>query len=142
MKKLLGLVLILCVYACASYNALVATREDLNNSVKEYNDLIGQNDFEKAKLFAVDAVRQEFAARMEAAKNIRVAGYRISNIDYEEVKGAEIVKVQFDYYLPASNALKTLVDEQVWSFVYVKEEGRKRWKLMTPFPDFTSSFPK
>jgi len=142
MKKLLAIpVLILCVCACTSYNALVADRDELNNSVKEYNDLIRQNDFGKAKSFAADAVKQEFAARAEAAKNVRVTGYRILNTDYEDFKGAQIVKVQFDYSLPPSNTLKTLVDEQLWSFVYVKEEGRKRWKLMTPFPDFTSSFP-
>jgi hypothetical protein len=143
MKKLLAVPLvILCVFACTSYNALVADRDELNNSVKEYNELVRGNDFVKAKSFAVDAVRQEFAARAEAAKNVRVAGYRILNIDYEDYKGAEIVKVQFDYYLPGSNTLSTLVDEQVWSYVYVKEEGQKRWKLMTPLPDFTSSFPK
>jgi hypothetical protein len=143
MKKLLAIPLvILCVCACASYNALVADRDELNDSIKAYNDLVRRNDFEKAKSFAVDTVRQEFAARAAAAKDVRVAEYRILSVDYEDHKGAEIVKVQFDYYLPASSALKTLVDEQVWSFVYVKEEGSKRWKLMTPLPDFASTAPQ
>ena len=115
--------LVLCVYGCASYNALVADGDELNNSVREYNELVRRNDFEKAKGFAADAVKQEFTARAEAAKNVKVAEYRILNIDYEDFKGAEIVKVQFDYYLPPASAVKTLVDEQVWSFVYVKEEG-------------------
>ncbi len=143
MKRLLAIpVLVLCVYACASYNALVADRDELNNSVREYNELVRRNDFEKAKEFAADNVKQEFAARTEAARNVKVAEYRILSTDYEDFKGAEIVKVQYDYYLPPASAVKTLVDEQVWSFVYVKEEGRKRWRLMTPLADFTSDFPK
>ena len=109
---------------------------------REYNELVRRNDFEKAKGFVADGVKQEFTARAEAAKNVKVARYHIHSTDYEDSKGAEIVKVQYDYYLPPASAVKTLVDEQVWSFVYSKEEGRKRWKLMTPLADFTSDFPK
>ena len=136
MKRLLVLsLMIFLVSACSSYKALDSVREDLHNYVKEYNDLVRQNEFEKAKLLTNESVREEFDMRAQAARNVKVVDYHILSTDYQTEKGEEIVSVRFDYSTP-SGMLKSVVDEQLWSFVYVKSDQRKRWRLMTPLPEF------
>ena len=137
MKKLVVLSFLIVQFtACGSYKALQSVREDLHSSVREYNDLVRQNEFDKAKFFVYEKVREEFEVRAQAAKSVKVSDYRVLSTDYETGKGEEIIEVNFNYYIPPSNILKTVVDRQKWSFVYVKDEERKRWRLMTPLPEF------
>jgi len=115
---------------------LKAFREDLQNTVIEYNDLLRWGEFNKAKLYTDSSIREEFEARAKAAKNVKIVDYRILNTDFDAEKGKQIVEVEFDYYTSLTNVVKTLLDKQRWSFVYVKEEKKKRWRLMTPLPEF------
>jgi hypothetical protein len=131
-------VLLLCVSlaivsACSS---LKSFREELNDTVVAYNDFLRWNEFNKAKHFVDESVRQEFEARVQAAKNVKIAEYRILNTDFEPEKGEQTVEVEFDYYTSPTYLVKTLMDKQKWSYVYVEKEKEKRWRLMTPIPDF------
>jgi len=137
MRTLLVLLLsILILTACI--DRLKILREDLQNTVGEYNDLLRWGEFNKAKLFTDDSIREEFEARAKAAKarNIKLADYRTVSTDFKAEKGEQIVEVEFDYYTSPTYLLKTLLDKQRWSFVYIKEEKKKRWRLMTPLPEF------
>jgi uncharacterized protein YcfL len=138
MKKMLVLPLSLTLFvlACGGAKALRSVTDDLQSTVREYNDLLKQNELDKAELFTVESVREEFEARAKAAKNVKVTDYRILRTDFETLKGEEMVEVKFDYYIPPSATLRTVLDEQKWSFVYAKDEKRKVWRLMSPLPEF------
>ena len=131
-------VLLLCisvaiVSACSTLSGL---REDLKDTVVAYNDSIRWGQFNKAEHFVYDSVRQEFEARTKAAKNVKIADYRILSTDFEVDKGEQTVEVEFDYYISPVYQVKTLVDEQKWSYVFVEREKKKQWRLMTPLPEF------
>lgn len=131
-------ILLLCVSlaiisACSSLRSF---REDLKDTVIAYNDLLRWNEFNKAKNFMDDSVRQEFEARAQAAKNVEIADYRILNADLEAQSGEQIVEVEFDYYVSPTYLVRTLLDKQKWSYVYVEKDNREHWRLMTPMPDF------
>jgi len=134
---LLFLVVVFCT-ACASEKALESYREDLQSDVTEYNDLLRANEFDKAKYFVYESKQDEFEAMAKAAQGLglKIVGYSILRTDYEIGKGQEIVDVELAYTMPAGSQMKTLIDKQKWSFVYVKEEKKKRWRLLSPLPEF------
>lgn len=126
-------VLIVIVSACSTLTSL---REELDDTVMAYNDLLRWGEFNKAKNFADVSVRQEFEARAKATKNVKIADYRILGTDFEAEKGEQIVEVEFDYYISPAYLVKTLVDQQKWSYVSIGKEKKKQWRLMTPLPEF------
>ena len=63
-----------------------------------------------------------------------VADYRIKNIKYDEKKKEAEVKVEIDYYKLSTSRLKTVIDDQKWT--YQGKEGKGRWRLMSLLPDF------
>ena len=137
MRIFIGLFLISFVLlACGSYRALTDVREDLYNTIKEYNDLVRLKEFDKAKRFATEPIWEEFEGRAKAARDVKIAEYRFLSREFITTTGMEIVKVEFDYYISPSTQKKTLIDNQTWTFLYEKEEGRKRWRLTTPLPEF------
>jgi hypothetical protein len=131
-------VLLLCVSLAivSTCSSLKNFREELKDTVVAYNDLLRWGEFNKAKHFVDASVRQEFEARAQAAKNVKIADYRILNADFETGEGEQIVEVEFDYYTSPTYLIKTLKDKQKWSYIYVEKEKEKRWRLMTPIPDF------
>jgi hypothetical protein len=131
-------VLLLCVSLAivSTCSSLKNFREELKDTVVAYNDLLRWGEFNKAKHFVDASVRQEFEARAQAAKNVKIADYRILNADFETGEGEQIVDVEFDYYTFPTYLIKTLIDKQKWSYIYVEKEKEKRWRLMTPIPDF------
>lgn len=134
--RTLIVLLLSTIVLTACINRLEVFREDLQNTVIEYNDLLRWGEFNKAKLYTDSSIREEFEARAKAARNVKIVDYRILSTDFEADKGEQIVEVEFDYYTSLTNVVKTLLDKQKWSFVYVKEEKKKRWRLMTPLPEF------
>jgi len=124
------------VVLTACFDRLKVFREDLQNTVTEYNDLLRWGEFNKAKLYTDTSIREEFEASAKNAKNVKIVDYRVLSTDFEAEKGEQIVEVEFDYYTSLTNVVKTSLDKQKWSFVYVKEEKKKRWRLMSPLPEF------
>jgi hypothetical protein len=107
--------------------------DELDKNIREYNDLLRSNQLDKARLYATESLWEGFDTR---AKAVKIINYRILSRDVEEGKGAETVKVEIDYSIPPSNVVKTVLDNQQWSYVYSKKEGKKNWLLMTPLPEF------
>jgi hypothetical protein len=122
--------------ACGSYKALTDVRDDLQNAIKEYNDLVSLKEFDKAKRFVAESTREGFEGRAKAARDVKITEYRILSREFITTTDKEIVKVEFDYYVSPSTQKKSLIDNQTWSFLYVNEEGRKKWRLVTPLPEF------
>jgi len=138
MRALLVPLLLSTIVLTACIDAFKPFREDLQETVIAYNDLLRWNEFNKAKLFTDDSIRKEFEVRAKAAKarNLKVADYRIVSADFVAEREEKIIEVEFDYYTSPSYLLKTLLDKQRWSLIYMKEEKKYRWRLMTPLPEF------
>jgi hypothetical protein len=129
--------IIILLSSCASYKALTEVRDDFDRRVREYNNLLSSEKFEQAGSLVVESHRGDFNTRANAARNVQVIDYQILSITDEiQEKGAATANVQINYTIPPSSEIKTVVDSQNWSYVYVKEEGRKRWCLMTLLPEF------
>ena len=122
--------------ACGSHRGLADEREDLDNTIREYNDLVSQKEFDKAKHFVADFTREDFEVRTRAAGPVKIVGYRILSREFSTVTAKETVNVEFEYSISPSTQKKTFIDNQSWSFLYEKEEGKKRWRLTTPLPEF------
>jgi hypothetical protein len=136
MKTFLALLFVVSFAACASEKALQSLREDLHNTVIEYNDLLHKHEFVKAESFVYEPKRNEFEAGAKAAQGVKILRYDILRTDYEIGKGEEIFDVEFIYSISPSSQVNTLIDKQQWSFLYVEKEGRKSWRLISPFPEF------
>jgi hypothetical protein len=111
-----------------------AVREEFEEGLKRYNNMLVFNELDAASLFVTESLSDEFMSRVEAAKDVRVVDYRIVSTKYDEAKGEAEVKVEIDYYSLSSLKVKTLLDTQKW--VYVKEKGKKQWRLMSILPEF------
>ncbi|MEW6110159.1 MAG: hypothetical protein AB1632_13495 [Nitrospirota bacterium] len=128
------LISLLTVFIFSACNARQGIRAELEKNTRAYNELLRWHEFNKAGLFAVEAISEEFRARAGAAKDVRVVEYRILNVILDEKKGEAAVEVEIDYYLLASGSVKTVVDNQKWS--YVEEKGKRQWRLTSAFPEF------
>jgi hypothetical protein len=122
--------------ACGSHRGLTEEREELYDTIKEYNDLVSQKEFDKAKHFVADFTWEDFEVRTRAAGPVKIVGYRILSREFSTMTGKETVNVEFEYSISPSTQKKTFIDNQSWSFLYEKEEGKKRWRLTTPLPEF------
>jgi hypothetical protein len=131
-------VLFLCVSIAivSACSTLTNLREDLDDTVIAYNDLLRWNEFNKAKYFVDESLRHEFEARAKAAKNAKIVDYRIVDADFKAKEGEQMVEVEFDYYISPAYMVKTLIDKQKWSYVYIEKEKKKHWRLMTLLPEF------
>lgn len=140
MKRLVGKVkmrtvilgiLVIALTACSTH---MASHETFQMSVDRYNELLSEQKFDTARLFASETIAEEFSVRVKAAKNIKVMGYHIVNAKYEESKGEAEIEVEIEYYTLSSYRLKALLDIQKWA--YVTENGTKQWRLMSLLPEF------
>jgi hypothetical protein len=130
--SLLPVVLVIALGACAPTPSSI--REELNESITKYNDLVRWHKLDAAGLFPADAISEEFRARAKAAKNVRVVDYRVVRMNYDTQSNEALVQVEIDYYTLTANRLRSLIDNQKWA--YVTENGIKQWKLMSLLPEF------
>jgi len=131
-------ILFICVISViiSACSTLTSIREDLDNTVITYNDLLRRGEFSRAKNFVDQSQKEDFEARAKAAKNVRIVDYRIVNADFEAARGEQIVEVEFDYYISPAYIVKTIIDEQKWSYVSTEKEKKKQWRLITTLPEF------
>ena len=109
--------------------------EDFDKGTRNYIRMVRWNELDQAPLtFVDDTLRAEFEKRVKAAKDVKISDYREKYTECKPEKGEGELLVEWDYYIPPSIRLKTVVDSQKWR--YVEEEERKGWMLMTLFPEF------
>ncbi len=128
---ILGILVVIALTACSTH---MASHETFQMSVDRYNELLSEQKFDTARLFASETIAEEFSVRVKATKNIKVMGYHIVNVKYEESKGEAEIEVEIEYYTLSSYRLKALLDIQKWA--YVTENGTKQWRLMSLLPEF------
>src|SRR4030043_1221030 len=131
-------ILFICVISViiSACSTLTSLREDLDDTVIAYNDLLRRGEFSRAKNFVDQPQKEDFEARAKAAKNVKIVDYRIVNADFEAARGEQIVEVEFDYYISPAYIVKTIIDEQKWSYVSIEKEKKKQWRLITTLPEF------
>jgi len=131
-------ILFICVLSViiSACSTLTSLREDLDNTVIAYNDLLRRGEFNIAKNFVDQSQREDFEARAKTAKDVKIVDYRIVNADFEAARGEQIVEVEFEYYISPVYMVKTLIDKQKWSYVSIEKEKKKRWRLITTLPEF------
>ena len=128
LSTIVGMVLVSCAPSQSGI------REELNESIANYNDLVRWHKLHAAGIFSADAISDEFRARAKAAKNVRIVDYRIVRVNYDPVRNEAVVQVEIDYYTLTANRLGSLTDSQKWA--YVTENGITQWKLMSLLPEF------
>jgi len=129
---LIGFVVVVCIN-CGGRHTI---RGEFEESLIKYNDLVRWNEFNEASIFVIESLSEDYMARVKAAKDVRVAEYRILKKKYDEIKGEAEAQVEIDYYTLFSLKVKTLIDTQKWVFVEEKENDKTGWRLVSPFPEF------
>ncbi len=117
--------------ACAVFTDV---RQEFEQSSWAYNELLRWHDYSKAGLFIKESLREEFEARVKKASNVVVLDYKVVDMTCDTKKGEAEVTVEIDYYVSPSTRVKTLQDNQKWS--YVEVNGKKKWRLVTLLPEF------
>lgn len=129
---LLPAIVVIVLIGCAPTQSGI--REELNDSITRYNDLVRWHKLDAAALFPADAISEEFRTRAKAAKNVRVVDYRVVRMNYDTQRNEALVHVEIDYYTLNANRLRSLIDTQKWA--YVTADGIAQWKLMSLLPEF------
>ncbi len=136
MKRILVALLaagLLC--SCQSLE-LERNAQSLDEATRGYNAHIRWQEMDKACTEFVDPpLLEECNRRAEAARSVKVTDYRVRSLVYDKEHGTARAVVEFDYYVPPSVTLKTLVDRQKWALTG-KGDAPKEWRLKTLPPEF------
>ncbi len=126
------IIALICLTAIlAGCETLYPYREKFDKSSRDYNNMVRWAELNQAAVsYADKATRPEYEKNLVAAKEVKVADYRVKSVDYDGEKKSAEVLVEFDYYGPGL-VLKTVEDKQQWH--YVEKEG---WKLTSMPPAF------
>ena len=127
---LLPLIVVIVLTGCSPH----LIHKEFDESLDAYNEALRWHDWDTAYLYAADAMREAFKERVASAKNVRLVDFRILSRTYNAEKHEAVVEVESDYYNVFSQAVKTLRDKQKWA--YLEEKGTKRWKVVSPLPEF------
>jgi hypothetical protein len=135
LRIMLLLSIIALVGGCETLRKTSITSEFEQNS-KSYNKLIRWNELEKAEaVFPPERLREEFKAKVKAAKGVKVTDFRVKSLECSPDLGEATVVIDIDYYREPSITLRTVEDVQKWKYELVAV-GVRRWQLMTLPPDF------
>jgi uncharacterized protein YceK len=108
---------------------------ECDTSTKDYNRLVRWDELDNAlSIYVSPSMKEEYRKRIPDAEKVKIVDYRVKTKECDPVKGVATVKVEIDYYRPPSITVKTLVDNQEWSYEG-PEEGRV-WRLKTLLPEF------
>jgi hypothetical protein len=111
--------------------------EQCEKSIKDYNKLLRWREIENAGMLYLDrSLRDEFMKGTEEFKKrgVIIVDHRILTTECLAEKKTADVMVEYDYYVPPSNRIKTLTYRQSWK--YLDADGAKGWQLKTVLPGF------
>jgi len=127
----LSLLILAALASCATEKN---SRDNLEKSFKNYNNLLRWHQFEDASRFPAATIYGAYRERLKTAGNVVVIEYRVKDVIYDEKKKEAEVKIEIDYYTLSSTRLRTVLDNQKW--VYEEKEGKGLWRLMSLLPEF------
>jgi hypothetical protein len=138
LKKILLIAVIpLLLTGCSIYKdfKIANIGTDFDKSSKAYLNLLRWQEFESALTTYVSVpVREEYRKKIKEAGEARIFDYRVKRLECDPVGGEASLVAELDYYRPPSVTVKTVVDNQKWS--YEGEIDKRSWRLKTPLPDF------
>ncbi|MBI1921400.1 MAG: hypothetical protein HYS23_10025 [Geobacter sp.] len=115
--------------------ALLDLEGKLNKTSREYNEMVRWQELESACQSHVDKeLREECLKRADAARDVKVADYRVVRVERSPSGKEATILVQIEYYIPPSATLKTLDDLQKWR--YKNGESGEGWRLVSLPPLF------
>jgi hypothetical protein len=135
------LIMVCCLLFCSCAHLeqlkMLKIKEECEENVKDYNKLLRWREIENAGMLHLDrTLRDEYLKDAEdiRKRGVMITDYRILTTEcLAEKKTAEVL-VEFDYYVPPSNRIKTLTYRQNWK--YHDAEGDKGWYVITLLPGF------
>ena len=129
-----AVVVTLLLTGCATMKtAKIGT--ECENSTKDYIRLLRWNELDTAlATYVSPSLKEEYKKRIADTEKVKIVDYRVKTTECDPVKGVATRKVEIDYYRPPSITMKTVVDNQEWSYEG-PEEGRA-WRLKTLLPEF------
>lgn len=126
--------LLVCVFILSSCSTSMKMRQNFDDTFREYKEIVRWHGFSESSKYTTSSLRDDFEHRLKTAKDMKVVDLRVVKMKYDSEKGEATVKLEIQYYMLPSNRVKTMLDNQKWS--YVEENGRKAWRLVSMPPDF------
>jgi hypothetical protein len=133
MVRLFGVlaVTMLLITGCAS---MKITRASLDDSVRNYQQLIRWQEVPSAVFLVSEPMRPEYLEKATGFNRVKVVDYRIKGVDFSKEQKKATVIVEYDYHLKSGLTIKTIVDTQTWQyFDTIEPEG---WRLTSYPPAF------
>ena len=136
-KILLVAVIPLLLNGCSIYKDVKIANigTEFENVSKGYLNLLRWQEFESALTKYVSVpLQEEYRKKIKEAGEARIVDYRVKKQECDPAGGEATVMAELDYYRPPSVTVKTVVDNQKWS--YEGETDKRSWRLQTLLPDF------
>lgn len=116
-------------------NAMLDLKGTLAKASREYNEMVRWKELDSACLSHVDkGLLDECRKRAEAARDVKVADYRVVSVERSQSGKEATIRVQIEYYIPPSATIKTMEDLQKWR--YENGESGQGWRLVSLPPLF------
>ena len=127
----LAAALMLMIAGCAS---MKISRGTLDDSVRDYQQLIRWQEVPSAVAFVSEPMRPAYLEKATGFNRVKIVDYRIKSVDFSREQKRATVVVEYDYHLKSGLTIKTVVDTQKWEYAdSVEPEG---WRLTSYPPAF------
>lgn len=114
---------------------LMDPKGDLDKVSREYNEMVRWDGREAAcAAFADKALHDDCRKLAEAARDVKVADYRVVRVERDPSGKDAAILVRIEYYVPPSATVKTVEDLQQWR--YMSNGPDRGWRLMSLPPRF------
>jgi hypothetical protein len=138
LKKILLIAVIpLLLTGCSIYKdfKIANIGTDFDKSSKAYLNLLRWQEYESALTTYVSVpLQEEYRKKIKEVGEARIFDFRVKKQECDPARGDATVTAELDYYRPPSVTVKTVVDNQKWS--YEGENEKRFWRLKTLLPDF------
>jgi hypothetical protein len=124
----------LLLAGCAALNNMKITRESLDETVRDYQQLIRWDGASSAVVLVSDPMKPAYQEKATGFNRVKIVDYRIKSVDFSKEQKKATVVVEYDYHLKSGLNIKTVVDMQKWEYRETPEPAG--WRLTTYPPAF------
>ncbi|WP_041971453.1 hypothetical protein [Geobacter sp. OR-1] len=134
MSKLCTIVAIVLMVTITGCAAMKITRASLDDTVRDYQQLIRWQEVPSAAVFVSDQMKPAYLEQATGFNRVKIVDYRIKAVDFsKELKKATVI-VEYDYHLKSGLTINTIVDTQTWQ--YFEKTEPEGWRLTSYPPAF------
>lgn len=124
----------MAISGCATIAEMKITRESLDESIRDYNQMLRWEEGPSASSFVTEKMKPEYMDKATGFNRVRVVDYRIKSVDFKKEQKKATVTVEYDYHLKSSLNIKTLSDTQKWE--YDQKNKPEGWRVTSYPPAF------